>query len=150
MKLTPLTVSKPKEKNTEDSIKKAILTNGGYVIKNQASSTTGRGKPDLSACIDGKYYGIEVKRNNSKKIATTHQQVENLYLIARAGGFACWAKNADFLINDNVSKNVILPFDYQSSIDLASLNDILKDTRTNYVQLIVNKQTTSLKVNYQK
>ena len=41
------------EHNVEDKLRKTIKNLNGYVIKNQASSTTGKGKPDLSACING-------------------------------------------------------------------------------------------------
>lgn len=83
-----------REKNLETKIKEAILKRNGYVIKNQASSTTGRGKPDLSACIDGKYWGIEVKAPQGP-VKTTHVQVLNLQRIAAAGGIAIYAKTAD-------------------------------------------------------
>lgn len=83
-----------REKNLETKIKEAILKRNGYVIKNQASSTTGRGKPDLSACIDGKYWGIEVKAPQGP-VKTTHVQALNLQRIAAAGGIAIYAKTAD-------------------------------------------------------
>lgn len=83
-----------REKTLETKIKEAILKQNGYVIKNQASSTTGRGKPDLSACIDGKYWGIEVKAPQGS-VKTTHVQVLNLQRIAAAGGIAMYAKTAD-------------------------------------------------------
>lgn len=83
-----------REKALETKIKEAIVKRNGYVIKNQASSTTGRGKPDLSACIDGKYWGIEVKAPEGP-VKTTHVQVLNLQRIAAAGGTAVYAKTAD-------------------------------------------------------
>lgn len=83
-----------REKALETKIKEAILKQNGYVIKNQASSTTGRGKPDLSACIDGKYWGIEVKAPQGP-VKTTHVQILNLQRIAAAGGIAIYAKTAD-------------------------------------------------------
>lgn len=93
------------EHTVEDKIKQAIISQNGYVIKNQASATTGRGKPDLSACIDGKYYGIEVKREG-KDVETTKEQVSNLQKIAYAGGLAFWSKTTD------VVDSTILEMDY--------------------------------------
>ena len=83
-----------REKALETKIKEAILKRSGYVIKNQASSTTGRGKPDLSACVNGKYWGIEVKAPQGS-VKTTHVQVLNLQRIAAAGGIAVYAKTAN-------------------------------------------------------
>lgn len=83
-----------REKALETKIKEAILKQNGYVIKNQASSTTGRGKPDLSACIGGKYWGIEVKAPQGS-VKTTHVQILNLQRIAAAGGIAIYAKTAN-------------------------------------------------------
>ena len=79
------------EHNVEDKLRKTIKNLNGYVIKNQASSTTGKGKPDLSACINGHYYGIEVKRDSSQ-IETTLSQFKNLVAIANAGGYAFYTK----------------------------------------------------------
>lgn len=82
-----------KEHSVEHKIEEKIRKLNGYVIKNQAGSETGRGKPDLSACIKGKYYGIEVKRYDaSHRIQTTLNQIVNLIKIARAGGEAFYSK----------------------------------------------------------
>ena len=94
------------EKSLETNIKNAILNQGGYVIKNQATGTTGRGRPDLSACINGKYYGIEVKREGSS-VETTKEQVKNLQQIAYAGGQAYWSKTTD------VVDQTVLDLDYK-------------------------------------
>ena len=50
------------ETNVEHEIMKTIVADNGFVIKNQASPTTGKGRPDLTACIKGKYMAIEVKK----------------------------------------------------------------------------------------
>ena len=88
------------EHTTEDDIRKAIIAENGYVIKNQATNTTGRGKPDLSACIKGHYYGIEVKRP-AASVETTLSQLKNLKSIARAGGYAYWSKTPE-VVNENL------------------------------------------------
>lgn len=93
-----------REHPVEAKLEKLIrLKYHGYVIKNQASATTGEGKPDLSACINGKYYGIEVKRTNSR-VKTTKAQLINLQKIALAGGIALYAKSfkLDLLIEEKL------------------------------------------------
>lgn len=80
----------------------------GYVIKNQAQETTGSGRPDLSACIYGKYYGIEMKRPIGS-VRTTYAQIKNLDMIRQAGGIALWSKSdrIDWLINDKMIEEFI-------------------------------------------
>lgn len=81
------------EHQTEKQIMTAINQLGGYVIKNQASSTSGKGRPDLTACLNGRYYAIEVKRPQTQ-IKTTPYQLTVLIKVARAGGLAFYSKTA--------------------------------------------------------
>lgn len=81
------------EHQTEKQIMAAINQLGGYVIKNQASSTSGKGRPDLTACLNGRYYAIEVKRPQTQ-IKTTPYQLAVLIKVARAGGLAFYSKTA--------------------------------------------------------
>lgn len=119
--LKPLIVPNAKEKSAETQIIDQINLLGGYVVKNQASGTTGRGKPDLSACLNGEYYGIEVKRYNNKQIRTTKEQLANLSAIDQAGGYAFWAKSASFLTDHLPVQVVDLPVSA-----LALINHYLK------------------------
>lgn len=80
-----------KETTTEQSIKDEIIRLGGYVIKNQAYGATGKGKPDLSACLYGIYVGLEVKRSKGE-CETTAAQLTHLIRIT---------KTADCLTNSN-------------------------------------------------
>lgn len=82
------------ETPVEKSIMKTIVSNNGFVIKNQASPTTGRGRPDLSACINGRYIAIEVKRTDQKS-TTNFSQFNQLVNIAKAGGIALYVTDAD-------------------------------------------------------
>lgn len=81
------------EHQTEKQIMAAINQLGGYVIKNQASSTSGKGRSDLTACLNGRYYAIEVKRPQTQ-IKTTPYQLAVLIKVARAGGAAFYSKTA--------------------------------------------------------
>lgn len=93
MKIAPLQTHKI-EHSVEDAIRQRIIELGGYVIKNKANSESGKGKPDLSACLNGKYYGIEVKRNDTN-VKTTLPQIHNLQQIAKAGGLAYYSKTPE-------------------------------------------------------
>lgn len=93
MKIAPLQTHKI-EHSVEDAIRQRIIKLGGYVIKNKANSESGKGKPDLSACLNGKYYGIEVKRNDTN-VKTTLPQIHNLQQIAKAGGLAYYSKTPE-------------------------------------------------------
>lgn len=93
MKIVPLQTHKI-EHNVEDAIRQRIIELGGYVIKNKANSESGKGKPDLSACVNGKYYGIEVKRSGTN-VKTTLPQIHNLQQIAKAGGLAYYSKTPE-------------------------------------------------------
>lgn len=89
-----------KEKTIEDKFIDTIRSHGGYVIKNQASATTGKGRPDLSASINGKYYGIEVKRNTTDR-KTTIAQLNHLIQIAYSGGIAQISSTTNSLFDNN-------------------------------------------------
>ena len=93
MKIAPLQTHKI-EHSVEDAIRQRIIELGGYVIKNKANSESGKGKPDLSACLNGKYYGIEVKRSDTN-VKTTLPQIHNLQQIAKAGGLAFHSKTPE-------------------------------------------------------
>lgn len=93
MKIAPLQTHTI-EHSVEDAIRQRIIELGGYVIKNKANSESGKGKPDLSACLNGKYYGIEVKRNDTN-VKTTLPQIHNLQQIAKAGGLAYYSKTPE-------------------------------------------------------
>lgn len=72
------------EKNFENKIKEYFKEIGAFYIKYWAGSVyTKEGIPDILACIDGKFYGIEVKAKTGKP---TLLQIINLRKIRAAGG----------------------------------------------------------------
>lgn len=132
--IKPLKVHE-KEHTTEKEIMVAINKRNGYVIKNQASSTTGKGRPDLSACIKGKYYGIEVKRPNSS-LSTTPYQVKTLRSIAKAGGFACYSKTADMF---NLRKYAVKTVKFKTVITNEEVKPLLRKKAVMVLQIIDDK-----------
>lgn len=98
-----------REKLFENKIKKYIEAKGGWQVKFFANKYTKSGIPDILACINGYFVGIEVK---SDKGSPSELQLHNVRAIRRAGGFAFvlypsgWERFTDFvddLIHDTWS-----------------------------------------------
>lgn len=70
-----------KEQQLQSKIIKAILARGGYIVK--VVTATKAGVPDILACYEGVFYGIEVKVGNNK---ASPLQLANLRQIKEAGG----------------------------------------------------------------
>lgn len=73
------------EKSFENKIKKFIESEGGWQVKFFANSYTKSGIPDILACINGYFVGIEVKAQNGHPSAL---QLHHCSEIRKAGGFA--------------------------------------------------------------
>lgn len=87
------------EKRVEDALLTYLTEINAYAIKNQASATTGKGRPDVSACINGRYVAIEVKHGKGTS-KTTLMQYNHLIRIAQAKGLAYYVNNVeDFKAN---------------------------------------------------
>lgn len=73
------------EKIFENKIKKYIEDLGGWQVKFFANRMTKEGIPDILACINGYFVGIEVKAQNGKP---SKLQIYHCNKIREAGGFA--------------------------------------------------------------
>lgn len=69
------------EQQLQAKILAYIKAKGGYTVK--VVTATKKGVPDIIACIDGKFYGIEVKVGRNK---ASPLQEANLRQIQEAGG----------------------------------------------------------------
>lgn len=78
------------EKKVQAQIIKYLQAKGGYVVK--VITATKAGVPDIIACIDGKFYGIEVKGENG---LASPLQLANLEMIRAAGGIGILAKSVE-------------------------------------------------------
>lgn len=82
------------EKNLENRIKDWMTERGSYFIKYWAgASYTKKGIPDLLCCLDGYFFGIEVKAPDG---VPTLLQLVNLERIRRAGGYGILLYPKDF------------------------------------------------------
>lgn len=75
-----------KESAIEKSIQKYLDSIGAYHIKNHGSIFSRAGTPDITACINGTFVGIEVKRPHVGRVSAL--QRAHIKLIQRAGGVA--------------------------------------------------------------
>lgn len=74
------------EKTFENKIKKYLDARGAWFIKYWAGAQyTKSGIPDILACVNGYFVGIEVKAQNGKP---SELQLHNVRKINEAGGFA--------------------------------------------------------------
>lgn len=73
------------EKTFENKIKKFLESQGAWHVKFFANSFTKSGIPDILACVNGYFVGIEVKAQNGKP---SELQLYNVRKIREAGGFA--------------------------------------------------------------
>lgn len=73
------------EKTFENKIKKYLKSKGCYEVKFFANSFTRVGVPDVLACVNGYFVGIEVKAQNGHP---SELQLHNIEEIRKAGGFA--------------------------------------------------------------
>lgn len=58
---------------------------GGYVFKNNGNIFTESGRPDLVACIKGKFVAIELKRQGHMKELSTSQKIVGEKILAAGG-----------------------------------------------------------------
>lgn len=74
------------EKTFENKIKSYLQTRGAWFIKYWAGAAfTKSGVPDILACVNGYFVGIEVKAQNGRP---SELQLHNIRAIKDAGGFA--------------------------------------------------------------
>lgn len=73
------------EKTFENKVKKFLDEQGAWYVKFFANSFTKSGIPDILACVNGYFVGVEVKAQNGRP---SELQLYNIRKIREAGGFA--------------------------------------------------------------
>ena len=73
------------EKTFENKVKKFLESEGAHFVKFFANSYTKSGVPDILACVNGYFVGVEVKSQQGKP---SELQIYNVNKIREAGGFA--------------------------------------------------------------
>lgn len=82
------------EKQLDNKVIAFIKSRGGWCVKYWAGAKyTKKGIPDILACINGKFYGIEDKASNGKPKLL---QLKNLEWIRQAGGYGILLYPDDF------------------------------------------------------
>lgn len=73
------------EKRVKDKVKAMLKEKGAYFFMPATAGFGKSGVPDIVACLDGKFWGIECKAQPNKPTAL---QEKNLVQIHHAGGIA--------------------------------------------------------------
>lgn len=81
------------EKNFENKIKQFLKDNNCYYVKYFANRMTKVGVPDILACVNGYFVGIEVKAENG---VPSELQIYNIEQIRNAGGIAVIVRPSDW------------------------------------------------------
>ena len=81
------------EKQFENRIKRYLTENGIWHVKYFANGFTKSGIPDILACCNGHFLGIEVKAENGKP---SQLQIYNIEKIRESGGYAVIVKPSQF------------------------------------------------------
>lgn len=81
------------EKRFENRIKKLLDESGAYHVKYFGCGFTQAGVPDLLACIQGRFVGIEVKADNGRP---SPLQIHNLKQIQASGGIGVLVYPKDY------------------------------------------------------
>lgn len=92
------------EKKVENQIKKYLLSLNAYFIKTVGGSVAA-GTPDIIACVNGFFVGIEVKRPEGGKVSEL--QKNHLKRIVQSGGFAFIATSKEE-VKDYLSRHHII------------------------------------------
>ena len=79
-----------REKQIENAIKKYLASKGIYYVKHHATNYSKVGVPDILACWNGRFVGIEVK--NSSGGILSNLQKYNLKAIEDSGGISIVAR----------------------------------------------------------
>jgi Holliday junction resolvase len=85
------------EKAIVNAIKKALQGRGAWVIKTHGSPSLS-GLPDIIACYEGRFVGIEVKKPTTRHTVTLRQQAV-LDMIAQSGGITGVATSVEEALN---------------------------------------------------
>lgn len=85
-----------KESALQRACQRIIRRYGGYVFKNNGNIFTEKGRPDLVACVKGKFVGIELKRENHLSEVSEAQKIVGKQIKA-AGGIWIATDNANIV-----------------------------------------------------
>lgn len=107
------------EKNFENKIKSFLGSKNCWFVKFFANRMTKEGIPDILACVNGYFVGIEVKAPNGK---ASPLQIKNREWIRNAGGIAIIVYPDQFedlkqLINDLIERPDSLDWNEQCCFD---------------------------------
>ena len=92
------------EKDVENKIKKWLTSNNIYHFKVHGSSFMLPGIPDIIACVNGRFVGIEVKNVGKLKTPSEQQKIHE-ELIKKSGGICILADSLQ-AVKDELCRNI--------------------------------------------
>lgn len=92
------------EKKVETEIKNYLISLNAYFIKTIGGSVPA-GTPDILACVNGRFVGIEVKRPKGGRV--TELQKHHLRRIQNANGLAFVASSKQEVMNHFKDEHII-------------------------------------------
>lgn len=108
------------EKTFENKIKKHLDQGGCYFVKYFANRMTKVGVPDILACVNGYFIGIEVKSETGRP---SDLQIYNAKKITESGGIGVIVRPSDF----ELLKELILALDENQVGKALNLADQIND-----------------------
>ena len=92
------------EKNVENKIKRWLTSKNIYYFKVHGSSFMQPGIPDIIACVNGRFVGIEVKNVGKLKNQSEQQKIHER-LIKDSGGIFILADSLD-VVKEELCQNI--------------------------------------------
>lgn len=93
------------EKTIENKIKRYLESLGAYFVKIHGSAYMPSGTPDILACINGRFVGIEVKKEKGGVVSDL--QLLKLKQIENAGGVGIIARSVSDVSERFESEDII-------------------------------------------
>jgi len=92
------------ESKVKDAIKTVLTKHGAYFFMPATYGYGKSGVPDLVACVDSRFVGVECKTVGNDPTAL---QLKNLYAIANTGGVACICDETSYSAFDALLQSLI-------------------------------------------
>lgn len=119
---------------TVNQVEKELMLNNCHYYNYHGSTFSANGAPDIIACINGKFIGVECKIENTQPYINQLRQA--IYII-RSGGRYIVAKE-DFSIN-NVLNNSLPKFYLKNEIGEGEFKDLKNAPKISYEILLQTK-----------
>jgi hypothetical protein len=116
------------EKDVKAAVKKLLTAAGAYYFMPATHGYGASGVPDIVACLNGRFIGIECKFGTNKPTAL---QVKNLDGITQAGGIALVINEANLETLSDITN--LGKYDFEYDFVGSTLNDAVLNAGEHYM-----------------